>query len=386
MEKRQTMRFKRERKIVKQKIVAGMLVIICIIAINRIWGIGIHRESGQLQRESMDAKNIYDDRSIGADNLENNKELKAQEKNKAKMKLQISRVPKTESDLNVLLAEIHKAYIFSQWFMRDTYGIPNSYAEDRIAFKPEDLESVIFYENDEGKLFFIPVNMVNKTICLEDREIKVCEYHDGDRINLYLYSYEVIEREMERAIYPEPDKAVYIYPEEVQEHLSQLQVLGIAHVPFPKEVPDGASKLYENEYTDAVVDIIHSFFYDREMYGEYQIYFRHFQYRPDWDEGYKISIAVAIVGKETSYWWGFRAKDVLAEDGRVILDSGGGEQHANPGEYDKDTYNYYAPLIDGTVHADRLVIPLTVQEEDIVKRLGVFIDEDDINTLHYYLE
>ena len=386
MEKRQTMRFKRERKIVKQKIVAGMLVIICIIAINRIWGIGIHRESGQLQRESMDAKNIYDDRSIGADNLENNKELKAQEKNKAKMKLQISRVPKTESDLNVLLAEIHKAYIFSQWFMRDTYGIPNSYAEDRIAFKPEDLESVIFYENDEGKLFFIPVNMVNKTVCLEDREIKVCEYHDGDRINLYLYSYEVIEREMERAIYPEPDKVVYIYPEEVQEYLSQLQVLGIAHVPFPKEVPDGASKLYENEYTDEVVDIIHSFFYDRKMYGEYQIYLGDFLYRPDWDEGYKISITVAIVGKETSYWWIFRAKDVLAEDGRVILDSDGGQQHTYPAEYDKATYNYYAPEIDGIIHANRLVIPLTVQEGDIVKRLGVFKDEDDINTLHYYLE
>ena len=386
MEKRQTMRFKRERKIVKQKIVAGMIVIICILAVSGIWEIGIHRESGQLQRESMDAKNIYDDRSIGADNLENNKELKAQEKNKAKMKLQISRMPRTESNLNVLLAEIHKAYISSQWFMMDTYGIPNSYAKDRIAFKPEDLESVIFYENDEGKLFFIPVNMVNKTVCLEDKEIKVCEYHDGDRINLYLYSYEVIEREMERAIYPEPDKVVYIYPEEVQEYLSQLQVLGIAHVPFPEKVPDGAAKLYENEYTDAVVDIIHSFFYDRKMYGEYQIYLGDFLYRPDWDEGYKISITVAIVGKETSYWWIFRAKDVLAEDGRVILDSDGGEQHANPGGYDKDTYNYYAPEIDGIVHANRLVIPLTVQEGDIVKRLGVFKDEDDINTLHYYLE
>ena len=370
----------------KQKIVAGMIVIICILAVSGIWEIGIHRESGQLQRESMDAKNIYDDRSIGADNLENNKELKAQEKNKAKMKLQISRMPRTESNLNVLLAEIHKAYISSQWFMMDTYGIPNSYAKDRIAFKPEDLESVIFYENDEGKLFFIPVNMVNKTVCLEDKEIKVCESHDGDRINLYLYSYEVIEREMERAIYPEPDKVVYIYPEEVQEYLSQLQVLGIAHVPFPEKVPDGAAKLYENEYTDAVVDIIHSFFYDRKMYGEYQIYLGDFLYRPDWDEGYKISITVAIVGKETSYWWIFRAKDVLAEDGRVILDSDGGEQHANPGGYDKDTYNYYAPEIDGIVHANRLVIPLTVQEGDIVKRLGVFKDEDDINTLHYYLE
>ena len=370
----------------KQKIVAGMIVIICILAVSGIWEIGIHRESGQLQRESMDAKNIYDDRSIGADNLENKKELKAQEKNKAKMKLQISRMPRTESNLNVLLAEIHKAYIFSQWFLVDTFGIPNNYVEDRITFKPEDLESVIFYINDEGKLFFIPVNMVNKTVCLEDREIKVCEYHDEDRMNLYLYSYEVLEREMERAIYPEPDKRVIIIREEVQDCLDKIQVLGTAYVSFPEKVPDGASKLYENEYTDAIVDIIHSYFCEMKMYGEYQIYFGVFQYRPDWDEGYKILIDVAIVGKETSYWWVFRAKDVLAEDGRVILDSDGGQQHTYPAEYDKDTYNYYAPEIDGIVHANRLVIPLTVQEGDIVKRLGVFIDEDDINTLHYYLE
>ncbi len=372
------MSFKKNSETVKCKVTISILVFVGALIIGGICGTGLYLWQSY-RKEEANNENYYEKKQPNQGRHAIGEEIEN------KTELQADKIFE-ESDLNVLLAEIHKAYISSQWFMMDTYGIPNSYAKDRIAFKPEDLESVIFYENDEGKLFFIPVNMVNKTVCLEDKEIKVCEYHDGDRINLYLYSYEVIEREMERAIYPEPDKAVYIYPEEVQEYLSQLQVLGIAHVPFPKEVPDGASKLYENEYTDAAVDIIHSFFYDRKMYGEYQIYFRHFQYRPDWDEGYKISIAVAIVGKETSYWWGFRAKDVLAKDGRVILDSDGGEQHANPGEYDKDTYNYYAPWIDGTIHANRLVIPLTVQEGDIVKRLGVFKDEDDINTLHYYLE
>ncbi len=372
------MSFKRNSRTIKHKVTIYILVFVSMLIIGGVCGAGLcwgqnylkeeaNNENSYERKQSNQGRHAIDVRS------ENITELQAG-------------IIFKESDLNVLLSEIHKAYIFNQWFLVDTFGIPNNYAEDRITFKPEDLESVIFYINDEGKLFFIPVSMVNKIVHLEDKEIKVCEYHDEDRINLYLYSYEVLEREMERAIYPEPDKRVIIIREEVQDCLDKIQVLGTAYVSFPEKVPDGAAKLYENEYTDAIVDIIHSYFYEMKMYGEYQIYFGVFQYRPDWDEGYKILIDVAIVGKETSYWWIFRAKDVLAEDGRVILDSDGGQQHTYPAEYDKATYNYYAPEIDGIIHANRLVIPLTVQEGDIVKRLGVFKDEDDINTLHYYLE
>lgn len=295
-------------------------------------------------------------------------------------------IPEAESNLNEILAKIHKQYIYSQWFLEDKYGIPNNYFEDRIALQAEDLEEVIFYKNNDGMIYFISTSMVNATVQLDGKEIQVCEYYDEGIRKLYLYSYELDEPKLERAIYPKVDMSVRIYSEEVQDFLDDIHLLGTASVPFPEKVPDGAAKLYENEYTSAVIDIIHSLFWEMERYGEYQVYFGEYIYDSKMKYEYKFYITVAIVGEETSYWWIFRAKDKLSEDGRVILDSDGGSNHSFPAEYDKDDYNYYAPWIDGIIHANRLVVPLIITESDIIKELGAFKDEDDLNTIHFYLK
>lgn len=348
---------------------------------------GVYRGLNRQPERLVHDGNTNDNGYMDADDQMNNENLEAQEEVEDKTEIETGNMLEEESDLNAILAKIHKEYIYSQWFLENRFGLPNYYAEDRLVLKPEDLEEVIFYKDNEDRIFFIPVSMVNKTVYLDDGEIQVCEHQDEGRMNLYLYSYDELELKLERAIYPVPDRRVFIFSEEVQDVLDEFRLLGTAHVPFPEDIPDGAAKLYENEYTDAVVDIIHSFFYEGADYGEYQIYFGDYQYIDVWAEkGYKIVITVAIVGEGTSYWWEFRAKDVLAEDGRVILDSCGGEQHSFPAEYDKENGDYYAPWIDGIIHANRLVVPLTITENDEVKPIGGFTDEDDLNTLYLYLE
>ena len=373
--------FKKNKKIVKCKQVIYVLVLVGVLLLGCICGIKVSQRGNCLQERLIEAEKSNEDRQI------NNENLKIYEESNDKAENKINNILEKESDLNAILAKIHKEYIYSQWFLENRFGLPNYYAEDRLVLKPEDLDEVIFYKDNEDRIFFIPVSMVNKTVYLDDGEIQVCEHQDEGRMNLYLYSYDELELKLERAIYPVPDRRVFIFSEEVQDVLDEFRLLGTAHVPFPEDIPDGAAKLYENEYTDAVVDIIHSFFYEGADYGEYQIYFGDYQYIDVWAEkGYKIVITVAIVGEGTSYWWEFRAKDVLAEDGRVILDSCVWEQHSFPAEYDKENGDYYAPWIDGIIHANRLVVPLTITENDEVKPIGGFIDEDDLNTLHLYLE
>lgn len=375
-----------KKKIIQRRLI-NILIFICAVILGGICGMGVYRGLNRQPERLVHDGNTNDNGYMDADDQMNNENLEAQEEVEDKTEIETGNMLEEESDLNAILAKIHKEYIYSQWFLENRFGLPNYYAEDRLVLKPEDLDEVIFYKDNEDRIFFIPVSMVNKTVYLDDGEIQVCEHQDEGRMNLYLYSYDELELKLERAIYPVPDRRVFIFSEEVQDVLDEFRLLGTAHVPFPEDIPDGAAKLYENEYTDAVVDIIHSFFYEGADYGEYQIYFGDYQYIDVWAEkGYKIVITVAIVGEGTSYWWEFRAKDVLAEDGRVILDSCGGEQHSFPAEYDKENGDYYAPWIDGIIHANRLVVPLTITENDEVKPIGGFTDEDDLNTLHLYLE
>lgn len=374
-EKLLAMYFERNKEKKIRKLVIYLLAIIGTLILGGVCGIEIYCGLNGLQSEKISNEDVKLDEQIC-------NEGKMPEE--IETRVETGYVMETESSLNEILAKIHKQYIYSQWFLEDKYGIPNNYSEDRMVLKAKDLEEVIFYENNDGMIYFIPTGMVNKTVYQNDSEIQVCEYYDEGKMKPYLYSYKAVEPKLERAIYPEPDMRVSIYSEEVQDILDDLHLLGTASVPFPEKVPDGAAKLYENEYTNAVIDIIHSLFWKREEYGGYQIYFGNYEYA-DWDD-YQIIITVAIVGEETSYWWEFRAKDKLSDDGRIVLDSCGGSNHSFPAEYDKDDYNYYAPWIDGIIHANRLVIPLTITESDTVKELGAFTDEDDLNTIHYYLK
>ena len=297
----------------------------------------------------------------------------------------------TERELSSILVDIHKAYIYNQWFSEDLYGIPNNYYDDRIKMTADDLNEAAFYEDKEGNIYFIPTSMVNKVISVEGEEIQVYEYSGEESAGYYLYFYKVFDVEWRRVIYPEPDRYVSIFSEDVTDKVADFHFLGIDSAPFPEDVPEEAAKLYENEYTDAVVEIIHSYFHNSEMYGKYEIYFGDyhaflFSKYPYGEKEYNIYLNVAIVGEDTSYWWVFRGKDTLNEDGQVIVESDGGTQHSFPAEYDKEYYNVYAPLIDRILNANRLAVPLTISPEDVVHELGSFKDEDDLNTIHYYLE
>ena len=46
----------------------------------------------------------------------------------------------------------------------------------------------------------------------------------------------------------------------------------------------------------------------------------------------------------------------------------------------------YGAQIEAIVESERLVLPLTVREEDEVKELDFAADEEGINVSHYYLK
>lgn len=100
---------------------------------------------------------------------------------------------------------------------------------------------------------------------------------------------------------------------------------------------------------------------------------------------YNISITVAIVGEETSYWWEFHAKEGLGENGEIILESNGGDSYSGPGNYDQQN-GAYASDIDSIIQANRLVIPLLVTENDKVEKIEIRRDERNINLDHNYLK
>ena len=87
----------------------------------------------------------------------------------------------------------------------------------------------------------------------------------------------------------------------------------------------------------------------------------------------------------TSYWWQFHAKEDLDENGKVILESDGGDSYSGPGNNTQQN-GIYAPDIDSIIHANRLVIPLLVTENDKVEKIEIRRDERNINLFHYYLK
>ncbi len=371
MEKLSEMYFEKNKESIKKNSIIYTFVIVGTLILCGICEIEFFYRVNDFQAKKISYESMTIDEQINYE-IESNEE--------------VSNYFESENTLNEILVNIHKEYIYRQWFLRDEFGIPNNYANDRIRPETKDLEEVFFYKDNEGTIYFIPISMANKTIYQGNKQIQLCEHHDGEQVNLYLYSYKEDKPKLERAIYPVPDMKVNIYPKEVQNLLNDLHFLGVGKVPFPDDIPEGAVKLYENEYTDAAIEIIHSLFWEMKKYGEYQVYFGDYIYDSKIKHGYKFFIEVAIVGEDISYWWVFRAKDRLSDEGQVILDSCGGTNHSFPAEYDKDNYNYYAPWIDGIIHANRLVIPLTITEADEVKELGSFKDEDDLNTIHFYLK
>lgn len=309
-----------------------------------------------------------------------------------------------QEELDEMLIMIQKEYAFDQWyysgetkFDKPRYGIPNTGDKDEFSLKAEDLEEVNFYQDKEGVTYFIPITMINKVVEMDNREVSIHEFNDEGAVEYSLFWCKCFKTDWKRLIYPEPDnKYVYFsWVQDMGEKIEELYLIGTARVPFPENIPEEAfiSELYENEYTNAVTEIIHSWLYEREMYGEYQIYVGYYGVVCDTNSllnsGYNIVITVAIIPKgekiEMGMWWIFRAKDILDENGRVVVETDGGAGHSSPIPY--NYYNEaYAPRIEQIVTMNRLMIPLRITENDEVQLLGWFTDEDDLNTIHYYLK
>lgn len=184
---------------------------------------------------------------------------------------------KSQEELEVMLKTIQKWIIYEQWHFEEEelYYMPNYREDDRVYLKAEDLEEVIFYQDAAGIIYFIPTSMVNKSITTVNGEIQIREYEVEGESGYYLYCYEYYRKEWRRPIYPEPDNE-YIRISctgDMKDKMEEIYPIGVAKVPFPQNIPQEAfeSKLYENEYTDAVVEIIHSWLFRMKEYGEYKI-------------------------------------------------------------------------------------------------------------------
>lgn len=284
---------------IKRKFLYNVFPLIFILLVGIIIGIILCCKWKYFHLSEMENKK--EGEQVENEDLESYKNFQSEEKidNGKDAESNIQR----EENLREILINIHKDYISKQWFMEDKYGIPNNY-ENRISYKPKDLENVIFYMDKKEVLYFIPTSMVNKKIYLNGKEINVCECEEDGKLNLYLYRYKIYAPQPQRVIFPEPDKHISILSWEVQDFVDELDYLGTISMNFPKSVPEGAGKLYENEYTDAVVKLIHSFLFDYKKYGNYLIYIGNYSYnelvyeKEKYD--YNISITVAIVGEETS--------------------------------------------------------------------------------------
>ncbi|MDE7249174.1 MAG: hypothetical protein K2N82_04660, partial [Lachnospiraceae bacterium] len=198
--------------------------------------------------------------------------------------------------------------------------------ENKRQYITKDLEEVYFYQDENGKIYFIPTSMVNKKIEVGDKEFYVrTVYFVNKRMQYHFYLCDFYKAEWKRVIYPEPyDKVVWsssIYLDEIPE---TWQPLGTVNVPLPVNIPDFDeaydSKLYENEYTDAIKELLHSLLHDREEYGEYRIYIGDYEVNGSSTYsklGYNIRITATIVpvgGRiEEGIFWLFMAKDVLDE-------------------------------------------------------------------------
>ena len=77
--------------------------------------------------------------------------------------------------------------------------------------------------------------------------------------------------------------------------------------------------------------------------------------------------------------------NIQGENGEVILESDGGDSYSGPGDYDQQN-GAYASDIDSIIHANRLVIPLLVTENDKVEKIEIRRDERNINLDHFYLK
>lgn len=383
-----------KKNLLFRKKIIYILLLIAALIFGGISGAGLyyiainHQEESieQVKVKSLDMDKLFKNSLEFIDEMPENEEMSAAQETVTELRQQ--------EELEEMLAILQKEYIHT-YRGREA---DNPDDENKWYLMTKDLEEVYFYQDENGVIYFIPTSMINNKIEVGGKEFYVHTIDLDKKTNHHFYGCDFYKAVWKRVIYPEPyDKAVTIWSEYLEKIPETWQLLGTVKVSLPANIPDFDkdydSKLYENEYTDAITEILHSLMHDREEYGEYRIYIG--DYKVNWSStysklGYNIRITATVVpveGRvEEGSWWLFFAKDVLDENGKVIIETAGMGLHE--GNFSPPIPNIAAQgaLMDETVKAERLVLPLTVREEDKVKELGLNADEEGINVSHYYLK
>lgn len=392
--KREPKVFDKLRKImIKNKKIIFMLLLFDALILGILLGIGLYNAVTEHQVAPMKLVTVEDvgiDKMIRNYRLPIDKSMKHEEVDIGQESIGI----KQWEELEEMLVALQREYIH----MYRGREADNMGDENKRYIMIKDLEEVHFYQDENGVIYFIPTSMVNKKITVENKEFYIHTVDFNEKENFHFYGCDFYKAVWRRVIYPEPyDKAVTIWSEYLEEIPENWHFLGTVTIPLPTNIPDFDenydSKLYENEYTDAIKEILHSLMHRREEYGEYRIYIG--DYKVNWNStyselGYNIRITATVVpvgGKvEEGSWWLFLAKDILDEKGKVIIETAGMGLHEGNFLPPIPNIASQGTLMDEIVRAERLVISLTVNEEDEVKELGLASDEEGINVMHYYLK
>ena len=267
---------------------------------------------------------------------------------------------KSEKNINFqtkwLLYELQKAYTQQyQWYYPYSLDFYVYSENKRYDLDTQDLECVTFYQDTEdGMIYFLPEN---------DQIIDILNSSES----MFLFYRSKINPRSR--IIPQPDTVLYcIYTTSVANIRDRLIELGTEKMKFPdartlKSRGWTDNTLTENEYTQAVKDMIHGTLVGEQQYGNYEIYFAQY-YMSDYAgiheeefDGMAVHITAAVVCLDNGYGYycRFYACDQLI-DGKVKIYY-----------YVSDTANVWEENIRNAMEDRRLMIPLEVRPDDEVE-------------------
>ena len=267
---------------------------------------------------------------------------------------------KSEKNINFqtkwLLYELQKAYTQQyQWYYPYSLDFYVYSENKRYDLDTQDLECVTFYQDTEdGMIYFLPENDQIIDILNSSEEMFL---FDRSKIN------------PRSRIIPQPDTVLYcIYTTSVANIRDRLIELGTEKMKFPdartlKRRGWTDNTLTENEYTQAVKDMIHGTLIGEQQYGNYEIYFAEY-YMSDYagiheEEfgGMAVHITAAVVCLDNGY--GYYCRFYACDkpiDGKIKIYY-----------YVSDTANVWEENIRNAMEDRRLMIPLEVRPGDEVE-------------------
>ena len=262
----------------------------------------------------------------------------------------------SDSQTKWLLYELQKAYTQQyQWYYPYSLDFYVYSENKRYDLEAQDLECVTFYQDTEdGKIYFLSEN---------DRIIDIL----NSRERMFLFDRSEINPRSR--IIPQPDTILYcIYTTSIVDIRDRLIELGTEEMKFPdaRTIERRGwtdNTLTENEYTQAVKDMIHGTLIGEQQYGNYEIYFAQYYMLDDagiHEEGFggmavHITAAVVCLDNGYGYYCRFYACDQLI-DGKVKIYY-----------YVSDTANVWEENIRNAMEDRRLMIPLEVRPGDEVE-------------------